>query len=74
MEDVCAVLGRNLGIWRRERGLSQEKLQEATGVSQQYLSGLERGTRNPTVRTLAKIAAALDVQPADLLRIEPPDR
>lgn len=73
MEDVCAILGHNLRVWRHKRQLTQEKLQAATGVSQQYLSELETGVRNPTIRMVAKIAAALDLQPADLLQRDLPE-
>lgn len=40
----------------------------AGGLSQQYFSGLENGRRNPTVVTLHEVAAALGVQPMELLR------
>ena len=69
--DVCEALGRNLVSLRRTRGLTQEKVQELTGVSQQYLSELEAGRRNPTIRMVQRIAAALGVEPADLVRLGP---
>ena len=66
------TLGRNLRVWRHKRQLTQEELQAATGVSQQYLSELENGARNHSLRMVAKIAAALALQPIELLRPEPP--
>lgn len=72
MEDICAILGRNLRMWRHKRQLTQEELQAATGVSQQFLSELETGGRNPSLRMMAKIAAALEVEPVELLRNDPP--
>ena len=69
--DVCEALGRNLASLRRKRGLTQEKVQELTGVSQQYLSELEAGRRNPTIRLVQRIATALGVDPADLVRLGP---
>jgi transcriptional regulator with XRE-family HTH domain len=48
--------------------MSQEQLAEAVGISQQYISGLERGQRNPTVVTLWELSRPLNVQPADLLK------
>lgn len=62
------LVGRNLARIRRAQGLTQEQLQERSGFSQQYLSGLERGRRNPTVVTLYELAQALGVSPLDLLQ------
>jgi transcriptional regulator with XRE-family HTH domain len=64
--DVKVLVGRNVRRFRLEKGLTQEALTEASGVSQQYISELERGARNPTIDTLAKIALALGVTATDL--------
>lgn len=66
--DVRARVGLNVQRARRERGLSQEELAHRAAVHQTYLSGVERGTRNPTILVLDKIARAMDLDPADLLR------
>ena len=58
--DMRKLVGRNLARLRRERGLTQEELEVRSGLSQQYLSSLERGRRNPTVITLYEIAQALE--------------
>jgi transcriptional regulator with XRE-family HTH domain len=58
--DVRERIGLNLQNLRREKGLSQEELAFRSGIHQTYLSGVERGKRNPTVLVLQKIAAALD--------------
>jgi len=50
-----------------KRGLSQEALAFECGRHRTYVSGVERGIRNPTVLVLAQIAKALDVPPARLL-------
>ena len=65
--DVCALVGRNLRRHRLTTGLSQEALADAAGLDRTYISGVERGVRNPTVRVLDHIAAAIGVTPADLL-------
>lgn len=72
--DVRARVGLNVQQARRERGLSQEELAHRAAVHQTYLSGVERGTRNPTVMVLDKIARALDLDPADLLRLRDGER
>ncbi len=66
--DMRRLVGRNLARIRRAQGLTQEQLEERSGFSQQYLSGLEQGRRNPTVVTLYELAQALGVSPLDLLR------
>ncbi|MFN8680314.1 helix-turn-helix domain-containing protein [Paracoccus sp. P2] len=62
------LVGRNLARLRRERGLTQEELEVRSGLSQQYLSSLERGQRNPTVITLYEIAQALEVSHIELVK------
>ena len=62
-----ALVGLNLARIRRERGLTQERLEELSEVSQQYLSGLEAGTVNPTVVIVLRLARAMGVQSADLM-------
>ena len=67
MSDIRGRVGRNVARIRRERQMTQEQLSERSGLSQQYLSTLERGSRNPTVMTLDEIARALSVTVIDLL-------
>ena len=62
------LVGRNFARLRQEKGLTQEQVEVRSGFSQQYLSGLERGHRNPTIITLFELAQALGVTPIDLLR------
>ena len=49
-------------------GLTQEDVEARSGFSQQYLSGLERGQRNPTVITLYELSQALGVSHLELVR------
>ncbi len=58
----------NLLRARRQVGLSQEQLAFRAGVTRNYVGGLERGEKSPTLRTLDKLAEALGVSPLDLLR------
>ena len=66
--DMRKLVGDNVRHFRTKKGLSQEEFADICGFSQQYLSGLERGSRNPTVVTLYELAKALGVTPIDLLR------
>ncbi|WP_298817603.1 helix-turn-helix transcriptional regulator [uncultured Roseibium sp.] len=70
--DMRKLVGRNLARLRREQGLTQEELEARSGFSQQYLSGIERGKRNPTVITIYELAQALGVSHMELMR--PDDR
>ena len=65
--DMRKLVGRNVARIRREKGLTQEEVEARSGFSQQYLSGLERGQRNPTVVTVFELAQALGVSHLDLL-------
>lgn len=62
------LVGKNFARLRREKGLTQEQIEERSGFSQQYLSGLERGKRNPTVITLYELAQALGVSHVELVK------
>jgi transcriptional regulator with XRE-family HTH domain len=68
--DMRKLVGRNVRRLRLESGLTQEAFAERSGLSQQYISGLEGGSRNPTVVTLHELANALGVAPADLITPE----
>lgn len=67
--DMRKLVGTNTARIRREKGLTQEALAEKSGLSQQYISGLENGLRNPTIVTLYELACALDVGHLDLLAV-----
>lgn len=66
--DMRRIVGTNVRKLRLERKLTQEQFAVLSGLSQQYISGLERGRRNPTVVTLFELATALGVSPIDLLQ------
>lgn len=53
---------------REAEGLSQEKLAEVTGMSRNYLGGIERGEENPSLGKVTRIAKALGLTLSDLFR------
>lgn len=65
--DMRELVGRNVRAVRQARAMTQEQLAEASGFSQQYISDLERGRRNPTVVSLYELAQALKSTPIELL-------
>ncbi|HYH75805.1 MAG TPA: helix-turn-helix transcriptional regulator [Candidatus Saccharimonadales bacterium] len=58
--------GKNVQHYRKEAGLTQEQLGERTGLDRGYISGVERGVRNPAILNVEKIAKALKVRPSSL--------
>jgi len=65
--DMRKLVGDNVRRIRSDKGMTQEQLAELSGFSQQYLSDLERGRRNPTVVTLFELAQALGSTPVELI-------
>ena len=65
--DIKAVVGKNVRQYRELKGLSQEELAFDADMHRTYVSGVERGIRNPTVLIVAKLAQALGVEPCKLL-------
>ena len=62
------IAATNIRRLRVASGLSQEGLADECGLHRTYVGAIERGERNITLRTLERIAAALGVEPAALLR------
>ncbi len=67
MENYRNVLARNIRAGREKLALTQEQLGFETGLDRTYISGIERGVRNPSLDVIAKIALALETTPSDLL-------
>jgi transcriptional regulator with XRE-family HTH domain len=66
--DMRRLVGENVRRIREQKGLTQEQFAEISGFSQQYISGLEQGRRNPTIITLYELAVALGASHGDLIR------
>lgn len=65
--DMRRLVATNFARLRRAKGLTQEQVAERSGFSQQYISGLEQGRRNPTVVSVYELAQALGVNYLELL-------
>lgn len=66
--ELLKVFGRNIRRYRKKKELTQGELSRCLGITGVYLGYLERGQRNPSLLTLAKIAATLGIPPHVLLR------
>lgn len=63
---LLSAFGLNVRRRREARGLSQEALAEVADIDRTYVSGIERGVRNPTLITVGKLARALGCAVHDL--------
>lgn len=65
---VCSRVARLLRQERERRGLSMNAVARHSGLSQQMVSYVEREMRHPTLETLLRMSAALDLDLADVIR------
>lgn len=71
--DVRSLVAWNLRRLRVAKNISQDELALMSDVERAYVGHLERGTKNPTIDTLAKLAAALECEMMELFRTAPSD-
>ncbi|UUM11518.1 helix-turn-helix domain-containing protein [Clostridiaceae bacterium HFYG-1003] len=64
--DCLFEIGANIKSIRQHKNISQRKLAERAGISNTYLSDIEVGRTNPSLKTLEKIAAALEMEIKEL--------
>lgn len=62
------LVGQVIRQYRRQRRMSQEVLSGLAGLDRTHYSKIERGLRSPTLETLFRIAAALDVPPHEIVQ------
>tara|TARA_R110002110_G_scaffold308424_1_gene522065 strand:+ start:369 stop:596 length:228 start_codon:yes stop_codon:yes gene_type:complete len=67
MENLQEILAKNLRLARQHEGVSQEDLAGAANVDRTYVSGIERGLRNPTISVVGRFADVLNTNAASLL-------
>lgn len=68
MMTIEKQLGMRIRYLRKQKNLSIEDLSLEANINKNYLSDLERGTRNPTLKILAKLAYSLDISLEELLK------
>jgi transcriptional regulator with XRE-family HTH domain len=67
-DSVLNLLGRNVRQARESKSLTQEKLAELAELDPTYISGIERGLRNPGIKNVAKIAKALGIPTSEICK------
>jgi transcriptional regulator with XRE-family HTH domain len=60
------LIGERIKSIRRARGLTQEEVAEKAGIKSSYVTGIETGKRNSSLKTVAKLLNALNVEPSEL--------
>jgi transcriptional regulator with XRE-family HTH domain len=66
--NIQLLFGQNVRLTREKNGWSQDRLSEESDLHRTYISGIERGVRNPTITIVQKLAQALGVSVADLFK------
>jgi transcriptional regulator with XRE-family HTH domain len=66
-DQLLTALGEAIRDLRDERGVSQERLGLESGVHRNYIGGIERAERRPTLATVASLAVTLGVRPSELI-------
>jgi len=70
-EQLHLIVAANIRRCRQNINLSQEALADKCGLHRTYIGAIERGERNITINTLARVADALGVQATDLIQAQP---
>lgn len=70
MKNDITKFGKALRKIRMQKKKSQGDIAKKLGVHRSYISGLERGKRNPSLLTIKKVAKAIGVEPKDLVDYE----
>jgi transcriptional regulator with XRE-family HTH domain len=65
---TLSAFGRNVARIRDQQKLSQDDLAEKADLDRTYISGIERGVRNPGIKTVIKLARALKTTVAELCK------
>ena len=72
MDDFAVAFGAHIRTLRLSQELSQEEVAHRAGIHVTYLSGIERGKRNPSLKNLRRIAQALGVPIMELFAFDTP--
>lgn len=67
-DERCTILGSSIKKLREQKKITQESLAELADIHTSYIGQIERGLRYPSLKVLFKIADALNVKPAELLK------
>lgn len=72
--DLQALFGRNLRVARLKQAMTLDDVASAIGMTNQYVSKVERGRTNLTLSTMKKLSTAVNLDPGDMLKPSTPDK
>ncbi|ABY42074.1 MULTISPECIES: helix-turn-helix domain-containing protein [Bacillus cereus group] len=73
--ELTTKLGERIRFLRKEKNLSQERLGELSGIHTNHIGAIERGEKNVTLESLAKVTKGLDITLEELFRyLQPMDK
>jgi transcriptional regulator with XRE-family HTH domain len=70
MSDLARQLGKRIYLFRKENGLTQAALAEKAKISNEFMSGVERGAKLPSLPTLERIGTVLKVSLKDIFNFD----
>ena len=70
MSDLAKQLGKRIYLFRKENGLTQAGLAEKAKISNEFMSGIERGAKLPSLPTLERIVTVLKVSLKDIFNFD----
>lgn len=70
---ILKSFGNRIKTIRLEKGISQEQLGQLAELDRTYINGIERGLRNVSLINIERLATALNVEPAELLKFSEAD-
>ncbi|MBS9424819.1 MULTISPECIES: cell morphology transcriptional regulator XreR1 [Photorhabdus] len=65
-DTIKSIFGQRVRYIRMASGMSQEAFADKCGLDRTYISGIERGVRNPTLEVINVIASGLQIELKDL--------
>jgi len=68
--EICQKLGLRVQQLRQAKGWSQDEFAHRANLHRTYVSGVERGIRNPTITVLEKLAVGLEITLSELVALE----
>lgn len=72
--DALKAFGARVRLLREQRSWSQETLADNSGLHRTYISGVERGIRNPSLTIVLQLASAFNISPSELMNLPSEDR
>jgi len=65
-DSILKILGESISSLRKKQGLTQEQLAERSGLDSTYISGIERGIRNPSFKSLVSLAKGFGISVSEM--------